>query len=214
MSASPAPHWVPTSTLDIGRLQVGTMANNVYLLVDRSTGECILVDAADDAPAILAMLAGRVPSLIITTHRHADHWQALAEIVAATGAPTAAGVNDAAGIGVPTQRGLRDGDTVQVGGVPVTVTELIGHSPGSIALHFAGDSDGLTHHLISGDALFPGGVGNTWGDPAAFQGLLRDVRTKVFDRLPDSTGVYPGHGDLTTVGQERPHLDDWERRGY
>ncbi|MBU6146727.1 MAG: MBL fold metallo-hydrolase [Actinomycetales bacterium] len=214
MSTSTTPHWVRTSTLDIGCLQVGTLANNVYLLIERGTGECVLVDAADDAPAILAMLDGRVPSLIVTTHRHADHWRALAAVVAATGAPTAAGVNDAAGIGVPTVRLLHDGDTLQVGRIPVTVIELVGHSPGSIALHFAGDSDALTHHLISGDALFPGGVGNTWGDATAFQRLLQDVRTKVFDRLPDTTGVYPGHGDVTTVARERPQVDDWEQRGY
>jgi len=206
--------WVRTSTLDIGHCQVGPLGNNVYLLVDPVTDGCILVDAAADAPAILRLLGGRVPSLIVTTHRHADHWGALAEIAQLTGAPTAAGSGDAEGIGVPTDVLLEHGAILTVGAVPVEVIELIGHSPGSIALLFCGDSGDLTHHLLRGDALFPGGVGNTWGDRAAFERLLNDVRTRVFARLADTTAVYPGHGSGTTLGRERPALPEWAARGY
>jgi glyoxylase-like metal-dependent hydrolase (beta-lactamase superfamily II) len=68
--------------------------------------------------------------------------------------------------------------------------------------------------LFTGDSLFPGGVGNTEGDPARFASLVRDVRTKLFDRLPDETWFYPGHGDDSTLGAERPHLGEWEARGW
>lgn len=66
----------------------------------------------------------------------------------------------------------------------------------------------------TGNSGFPGGVGNTFGDAAAFRSLLHDVRTKIFDRLPDETWFYPGHGDDSTLGDERPHLGEWEERGW
>jgi glyoxylase-like metal-dependent hydrolase (beta-lactamase superfamily II) len=83
---------------------------------------------------------------------------------------------------------------------------------GSIALLYD-DPDG-TPHLWTGDSLFPGGVGNTFGDAAAFQSLVHDVSTKVFDRLPDETWFYPGHGNDSTLGAERPHLEEWRTRGW
>ena len=89
---------------------------------------------------------------------------------------------------------------------------LVGHTPGSIALLY-GDPTGHPQ-LWTGDSLFPGGVGNTWGDPAAFASLFRDVSTKVFDRLPDDTWFYPGHGKDSNLGAERPHLSEWRDRGW
>ena len=67
--------------------------------------------------------------------------------------------------------------------------------------------------LIS-DSLFPGGVGNTFGDKAAFEQLHREVTTKIFDRFPDETWFYPGHGNDSTLGAQRPHLDEWRERGW
>lgn len=69
-------------------------------------------------------------------------------------------------------------------------------------------------HLFTGDCLFPGGVGNTEQDAARFTSLLNDVTTKLFDRLPHETWVYPGHGDDTDIGSERPHLATWRERGW
>jgi len=69
-------------------------------------------------------------------------------------------------------------------------------------------------HLFTGDCLFPGGVGNTQKDAARFTSLLDGVQGKVFDRLPDETWVYPGHGNDTTLGAERPHLREWRERGW
>lgn len=62
--------------------------------------------------------------------------------------------------------------------------------------------------------MFPGGVGNTWEDPDAFASLHHDVSTKIFDRLPDETWFYPGHGGDSTLGKERPHLAEWKERGW
>ena len=93
----------------------------------------------------------------------------------------------------------------------VTATHLRGHTPGSVALSFR-DADG-TDHLFSGDSLFPGGVGKTSGR-ADFEQLLGDVRSQLFDAFDDEAHVHPGHGDPTTLGQERPQLDEWAERGW
>jgi glyoxylase-like metal-dependent hydrolase (beta-lactamase superfamily II) len=149
---------------------------------------------------------------VVTTHQHGDHWQALSEVVSATGAETYAGSADVEGIPVPTTHPLEDGDTVSVGECTLQVVHLVGHTPGSVALLY--DDPAGTPHLWTGDCLFPGGVGNTFGSEENFRSLLSDVRTKVFDRLPDETWFYPGHGNDSTLGAERPHLAEWEARGW
>jgi glyoxylase-like metal-dependent hydrolase (beta-lactamase superfamily II) len=148
----------------------------------------------------------------VTTHQHWDHHRALAEVVEATGAETLAGAEDVEGLPVPVDRPLRDGDRIQVGRSELEVIHLVGHTPGSVALLY--DDPAGTPHLFTGDSLFPGGVGNTFGDEAAFRSLIDDVETKVFDRLPDETWFYPGHGDDSTLGAERPHLKEWRERGW
>ena len=90
---------------------------------------------------------------------------------------------------------------------------LRGHTPGSIALAYEDPADGVVH-LFTGDSLFPGWVGNTFGDEAAFVQLIDEVETKVFQRLPDATWFYPGHGNDSTIGAERPHLAEWRARGW
>jgi glyoxylase-like metal-dependent hydrolase (beta-lactamase superfamily II) len=149
---------------------------------------------------------------VVTTHRHADHWQALSEVVAVTGARTYAGREDAEGIPVPTDVLVDDGDVIRVGQVQLTARHLVGHTPGSIALVY--DDPHGHPHVFTGDCLFPGGVGNTFKDPQAFDRLIHDVETKIFDVLPDETWVYPGHGNDTTLGTERPHLPEWHARGW
>ena len=198
--------------LIISKLAVGPYDNNAYLLRCRETGASVLIDAAAE-PERLLVLCGETPlDLVVTTHAHADHWQALAEIVDATGAQTAAGVNDARDIPVPTDVGVSDGDIIKFGRIELTAIELVGHTPGSIALLY-NDPQGPPH-LFTGDCLFPGGLGNTKGDADRFASLLTDVSAKLFDRLPDETWVYPGHGHDTTLGAERPHLEEWRDRGW
>lgn len=208
----------PDDAVDLGglsmtRLVVGPMANNVYLLDDPATGTLVLVDAADDAPGLLAALGQRPLAAVVTTHRHADHVQALAAVVQATHATTIAGGPDATTLPVAVDRPVTDGDVVEVGRVRLRVVRLTGHTPGGIALvHDGRPADGVVH-VFTGDSLFPGGVGRT-GSPADFASLLDDVRTKLFDALPDDTRVWPGHGDPTTLGAERPHLQEWADRGW
>lgn len=197
--------------LVVTKVSVGPMDNNAYFLECRATGALALVDAANDAAALLSLVGDRPLTQVITTHQHWDHWQALAEVVAATGATTAAGAGDAAGIPVPTDRPLSDGDRLRVGALVFEVIHLIGHTPGSVALLY---EDPAGHpHLFTGDSLFPGGVGKTAG-PHDFSSLIDAVERKLFDRLPDDTWFYPGHGDDSTLGAERPALPEWRARGW
>jgi glyoxylase-like metal-dependent hydrolase (beta-lactamase superfamily II) len=197
--------------LVITKVAVGPYDNNSYLLRCRYSGEQLLIDAAADANTLLR-LVGAALQTVATTHRHADHWQALPEVVKATGARTAAGALDADALPVPTDIRLNDGDTITLGGVELKAIHLVGHTPGSIALLY---DDPKGHpHLFTGDCLFPGGVGNTQKDPERFAALYEGVVTKIFDVLPDETWVYPGHGRDTTLGDERPHLDEWRGRGW
>ncbi|MCX5587425.1 MBL fold metallo-hydrolase [Streptomyces erythrochromogenes] len=198
--------------LMISKVAVGSMNNNAYLLRCRATDEQLLIDAAAEPQTLLNLIGDDGIASVVTTHRHGDHWGALAEVVAATGARTYAGVLDAEGIPVATDVAVADGDTVRVGRVELTARHLVGHTPGSIALVY--DDPHGHAHVFTGDCLFPGGVGNTHDDPEAFKSLLDDVQHKLFEQLPDETWVYPGHGNDTTLGAERPHLAEWRERGW
>lgn len=197
--------------LVLSKLAVGPYDNNAYLLRCRETGEQVLVDAAADPDALLNLIGEDGIEAVITTHRHADHWQALGPIVAATGATTIAGRHDAEGIPVTTDVLLDEGDEVVFGSVVLRAIHLVGHTPGAIALLYD-DPEGQPH-LFTGDCLFPGGVGKTT-TPEDFASLYGGVVHKIFDVLPDETWVYPGHGNDTTVGAERPHLAEWAERGW
>lgn len=203
---------LPAAT--IVKTSVGQMDNNAYLITCSATGKTLLLDAANDADHLIALIREHAPdiALIVTSHQHFDHWQALAAVTEATGAPTAAHALDAEPLPVTPDRILADGDTVTVGELTFDVIHLQGHTEGSVALALKG-ADGDTTHLFTGDCLFPGGVGKTWKD-GDFDRLLGDVSSKVFDVYPDSTVVYPGHGDDTTLGTERPHLAKWKQRGW
>ncbi|GLV73859.1 MULTISPECIES: MBL fold metallo-hydrolase [Streptomyces] len=198
--------------LMISKVAVGPMANNAYLLRCRATDEQLLIDAAAEPHTLLSLIGESGIGSVVTTHRHQDHWGALREVMEATGARTYAGRYDAEGIPVRTDVLVEDGDTLRVGRVELTARHLVGHTPGSIALIY--DDPHGHPHVFTGDCLFPGGVGNTFKDPKAFESLINDVETKLFDRLPDETWVYPGHGDDTTLGAERPHLGEWRERGW
>ncbi|RJL36150.1 MBL fold metallo-hydrolase [Bailinhaonella thermotolerans] len=193
--------------LTITKVAVGPYDNNAYFLRCARTGQVLLIDAANEAARLLDLLGDAPLARIVTTHRHGDHWQALAEVVRATGAPVAAHPLDAPELPVPVAEPLEHGDTVTVGDVELEVIHLRGHTPGSIALRHGA-------HLFTGDSLFPGGVGNTWGDAELFKSLMTDVVERVFEPLPDETWVYPGHGKDTTLGAERPALPSWWERGW
>ncbi|WP_328503641.1 MBL fold metallo-hydrolase [Streptomyces sp. NBC_00457] len=197
--------------LMITKIAVGPMDNNCYLLRCRATDEQLLIDAANDAETLIGMIGDDGIASVVTTHQHGDHWQALAEVVAATGARTYAGRDDADGIPVPTDVLVDDGDTIRVGHVELTARHLVGHTPGSIALVY--DDPHGHPHVFTGDCLFPGGPGRTTR-PEEFNSLMGGLETRLFDVLPDETWIYPGHGNDTTIGTERPFLAEWRARGW
>jgi glyoxylase-like metal-dependent hydrolase (beta-lactamase superfamily II) len=205
------PHVRELAKLVITKFSVSEMDNNVYLLRCRQTDDQVLIDAADDAHEILQVVGSDGLRRIITTHQHWDHVRALPEVVKATSAETVAGADDADELPVPVDVRVGDGDVVEVGDCRLEVIHLVGHTPGSIALLYD-DPDG-TPHLFTGDSLFPGGIGKTWSKED-FATLIEDVSTKLFDRLPDETWFYPGHGNDSTLGAERPHLSEWRDRGW
>jgi len=201
--------------LTITKVAVGPMNNNAYLLRCTSTGELLLIDAANEAATLLELIGDTPPAKIVTTHRHQDHWEALREVQEATGAATVAHPDDAPELPVKVTDLVSHGDTVTVGEARLSVIHLRGHTPGSIALSY--DADGALAaepHLFTGDSLFPGGPGNTQGDPQRFGQLMTDLEERIFGVLPDGTWVYPGHGGDTTIGTERPHVPEWHARGW
>jgi glyoxylase-like metal-dependent hydrolase (beta-lactamase superfamily II) len=202
--------------LSITKLAVDEkMSNNCYLLRCRATGDQVLVDAAAEPERLLRLIGDGGLRAVVTTHQHWDHHRALAAVVEATGAEVVAGLPDADEVtsqtGVPVTRTVRQGDTVAVGDCTLEVLALAGHTPGSIALLYDDPSGGP--HLFTGDSLFPGGPGRT-ASAGDFESLMGDLQAKVFDRLPDETWFYPGHGDDSTLGAQRASIPEWLARGW
>jgi len=209
--------------LDLRTLSVGPVDNRSYLLTGAGADGSVswlLVDAANDADRLLALLDEAAPAgsrgagTVVTTHRHDDHVQALVAVADATRATTAAGEDDADALPrVPDVR-LGHGAVLVVGEHELKVIALRGHTPGSVALLAPAGvvGDGLPH-LFTGDSLFPGGPGKTWS-PEDFTSLVDDLEDRVFAVLGDDVVVHPGHGETTTLGAERPRLQEYRDRGW
>lgn len=197
---------VDGTPVEIRKFSVGPMDNNVYLVRDTGSDQVLIIDAANDAERILSEVEGLDVVGIFTTHGHGDHWQALAPVADATGAPVWLHPGDADMVPRDADRAAEDGEAIAVGGAALRMLHTPGHTPGSTCLL-------LGSHLFTGDTLFPGGPGNTFGDPAAFAQIMDSLKSKLFE-LPDETWVYPGHGDDTTLGTERPSLPEWRERGW
>ncbi len=195
------------SAVEVRKLSVGGMDNNAYVLVDTGSNAALLIDAADDSERLLAEVDGLELTAIVTTHGHRDHWQALDRLADVTGSPVWLHPDDASMVPRAADRAAADGEILRFGASSVRLIHTPGHTPGSTCL-LLGDS-----HLFTGDTLFPGGPGNTFGNADAFAAVMRSLRERVF-ALGDETWVYPGHGDDTTLGAERPHLDEWQARGW
>ncbi|MBS2551547.1 MBL fold metallo-hydrolase [Catenulispora sp. NL8] len=188
----PAVHEL--AQLIVTKIAVGPKAANCYLLRDRDSGEQVLIDAADDAPALIQLVNGSLAA-VVTTHRHRDHWRALAEVAAATGAVTMAGAYDAGAIDVPTAVPLLDGDEIRLGRSLLTAMHLAGDAPGAVALLY---DDPKGHpHLFTGDCL----SGSEPHGPAP-----GELLTGALAGLPDETWVYPARGNDSTLGAERAGL--------
>ncbi|KUG56174.1 MULTISPECIES: MBL fold metallo-hydrolase [Kocuria] len=210
---------IELAEITVRRIVVGEMQNNVYLLTSKEHGSQVLIDAAADARAIAGLvgagstdcsLSGSL-QMIITTHSHHDHIGALEEVKSRSEAVTACGTDDEDDIHVEMDLTLDDGDVAEFEGFDLEVIGLPGHTPGSIGLVYR-DPQGPVR-IFTGDALFPGGVGKT-NSPEAFQQAYTSVVERIFDRFDDDTVIHPGHGESTTLGQERPSLDEWRERGW
>lgn len=193
------------SGLLVRSLVAGPLENNVYLAACPATGRALLIDPADDAERILEMTAGWEVGAILLTHGHQDHLGAAAEMSRALHSPLLLHPADAPLAGLAGTIPLADGDQVPCGRLAVEVRHTPGHTAGSVCFVAGGT-------LFSGDTLFPGGPGATAGREA-FTTVMASLRRCLFT-LADDTLVLPGHGPATTLGAERPFLDEWERRGW
>ena len=173
---------------------LGSFGNNAYLIQDKETGEAFVVDAPAEGERILEALGDGKVTRIIMTHRHPDHWLSIDTLKAATGAPVVCHEADRQPYEAKVDGTLADGKEIMVGEVRVTVIHTPGHTPGSICFLTGG-------HLISGDALFPGGPGRT-NSPADLQESIRSITSRLFE-LPDGTAIHPGHGDDGTIGDSK-----------
>ena len=197
-------HHYESADLIVRKIEVGNMENNVYVLECPETHDALLVDGCFEADKIMAGADGANITGIVQTHGHMDHVQALPELKEKLGVPVMAHPGEDYPVAI--DRELSDGDIIGFGERSVRVIHTPGHTPGGICLY----TDG---HLVSGDTLFPGGPGNTWGNADAFAQIIAGIETKLFV-LPDQTAVYPGHGKDTTIGAERSHLQEWKERGW
>lgn len=195
----------------IRKLSVEAMDNNVYVVSCTATGEALLVDAAARADRLRQALADVTPLAVVQTHGHWDHVRAWKDLADEPGLPVWGHPGDADLFPAPLDRELADGDVLRVGELAVRVIHTPGHTDGS--LHYLVEGDARSH-LFTGDSLFPGGPGNTWGDARRFAQLMDGLESSVFGTLPDDTWVYPGHGDDTTLGAERPSIPEWRERGW
>lgn len=193
------------SGFSIGRIVTPPLENNVYLITCATTGASLIVDAASDPEAIVAMADGTRVVAVVTTHGHSDHHGAIPEVTQRLGVPFMLHPSDAEIAGKTPDTPLDEG-VLLIGDVSAQILHTPGHTPGSICLVL----DGV---VLTGDTLFPGGPGATRFDHSSFGTIIESIESKLF-ALPDDTVVLPGHGAHTTIGTEVPQLPDWIRRGW
>jgi glyoxylase-like metal-dependent hydrolase (beta-lactamase superfamily II) len=197
-------HHYEGDDLIVRKIEIGEMENNTYVLEDPATHQALLIDGCFEAGKIIEACEGAEIVAIVQTHGHFDHVQALAELKEHYGVPVYAHPGEDYPIAI--DRELTDGDTIAFGNNEATVLSTPGHTPGGVCLL-------VGKHLVSGDTLFPGGPGNTWKDAEKFAQIIENIETKLLT-LPDDTAVYPGHGRDTTIGAEKPNLQEWKDRGW
>ena len=203
-------HLVTSGTfaLDGGEWDVD---NNVWIVGDDT--EAVVIDAAHDAAAIEAALAGRTLRAIICTHAHNDHIDAAPALAAATGAPVLLHPDD-----LPLWKQthpdrapdgeLADGQELEIAGIRLQVLHTPGHAPGAVCLYAP-----ELGTVFTGDTLFQGGPGATGRSFSDFPTIVASIRDRLL-ALPAETSVRTGHGDTTTIGAEAPHLQEWITRGH
>lgn len=195
------------AVVEVHHVVVGPMDNNVYVIRCRQTGEAVLVDAANEHEQLLELCRDLGVRQVVETHGHWDHIQAVPAIRDA-GYQVAVTAADA-GMLPSYDLLLEDESTLEVGQLRIDTIATPGHTPGSIC--FAVRDTPL---FFSGDTLFPGGPGNTKFEGGDFPTIIESIDTRIFSRFDPDTLVLPGHGDSTTIGAERPHLQEWADRGW
>ncbi len=198
-------HWSDADA-EVHSLVVGPVDNNVFIVRCKRTGEAVLLDAANEHDRLLELCRRLGVRRVLETHGHWDHIQA---VPALRDAGYSVGVTAADAEMLPSyDEVLDDDDAIQVGRVRLRTIATPGHTPGSMCFRLEG-----TPLLFSGDTLFPGGPGATDRPGGDFPTILRSIEDRLF-RLPPETAVLPGHGADTTIGAERPHLQEWADRGW
>jgi glyoxylase-like metal-dependent hydrolase (beta-lactamase superfamily II) len=196
------------SRLEIHKLVVGPYDNNVFVLRCKETGDAVLIDAANEHEKLLELARRLNVRRVLETHGHADHIQAVPAMREA-GYEVAVTALDAPRLKeVGYDVFLDDAEVIDVGRLRLRAIHTPGHTPGSISFLVEG-----APILFTGDTLFPGGPGATSFEGGDFRTIIRTIEAKMFT-LPDDTIVLPGHGTDTTIGTERPHLQEWVDRGW
>ena len=196
--------------LFVRKLSVGEMDNDVYVVADAETGDAVLIDAAAEPERLREAMDGFAVQAVLQTHGHWDHVRAWDALRDEDGLTICGHPDDADLFPREVDRELHDGDRVQIGALEIEVLHTPGHTPGACQFLVRGEE---RPHLFTGDSLFPGGPGRTTS-PENFTQLMDNLERRVFNELPDETWIYPGHGDDTTVGAERPSLPEWRARGW
>jgi glyoxylase-like metal-dependent hydrolase (beta-lactamase superfamily II) len=185
---------------------VGPTENNIFIVSDSTSGEAFVVDGGYEPEQVAQAVGDLHVKAILVTHGHRDHHEHVGELKALLKAPVAIGMDDAAQLSVEPDMLLVDQQALNFGSHALQAIHTPGHTPGSTCFH-------IGRHLFTGDTLFPGGPGNTQRDAVRFERIISSIRERLFT-LPDETVVYPGHGRDTTIGAERPQLDEWVARGW
>jgi glyoxylase-like metal-dependent hydrolase (beta-lactamase superfamily II) len=195
------------SQAEIHRLVVGPVDNNVFVLRCKQTGESVLLDAANEHDKLLELCRRLDVRKVLETHGHWDHIQA---VPAVRDAGYDVGVTAADAEMLPSYDFLLEDDSViEVGRLRLRTIFTPGHTPGSMCFRLEGSPV-----LFSGDTLFPGGPGATKFPGGDFPTVIRSIEDRLYRTLPAATIVMPGHGEDTTIGEERPHLQEWVDRGW
>ena len=198
--------WEGTGA-EIHQVVVGPMDNNVYVLRCRETGEGVLLDAANEHDRLLELCTKLDVRSVLETHGHWDHIQAVPQLRDA-GYSVHVTQQDA-GMLPSYDELLEDESTITVGRLRLKTILTPGHTPGSMCFLLDGSPV-----LFSGDTLFPGGPGATHFEGGDFATIIESIDRRLFAPLDPDIIVLPGHGDSTTIGAERPHLQEWVDRGW
>lgn len=201
-----APHF-EDAQMEIHRLVVGPLDNNVFIVRCKRTGEALLVDAANEHDLLLETCRALNVRRVVETHGHSDHIQAVPALRDA-GYDVAVTAADAAMLPSYDQL-LEDDSIIQVGDLRIRTIATPGHTPGSMCFLIEGSPV-----VLSGDTLFPGGPGSTKGKYGNFPEIIESIDRRLFGRLDSKTLVLPGHGNDTTIGDEQPHFEEWIARGW